>query len=183
MLTDQIVGVKRSYHNMMEQARECGVTMEGMPYPDYSQGGYFAPTQQPPPPPPPASVLFSNPNSFSSPVEFVTDGYMPSSDVYHFGTRSLSEPFINGQNGSFESSSSASSTCGASNGPATPPPTAYVPTMKFPAVPITPSHHIPRKKASRTATVCLNNTTTQSHPLTFVSLTGLRRVPQTETEV
>ncbi|EME84306.1 uncharacterized protein MYCFIDRAFT_214689 [Pseudocercospora fijiensis CIRAD86] len=160
-LSDQMAGVKRTYHRMMEHATECGIGMDGVAYQDFTHAGFYTP-----PPPPPTAVLFSNPNPFSSPNgEY--EGYIPTSEsMYQFAvSRSHSEPFINNHGNtnnnnntsdSFISHSSASSSCGASlAGPATPPPAYNGPmTMKYPAVPITPSHVVPRQKAKRTATAC-----------------------------
>ncbi|KAF7185395.1 hypothetical protein HII31_13242 [Pseudocercospora fuligena] len=153
-LTEQMVGVKRSYHRMMEHATDCGIGMDSVAYQDFTHAGFY----NTPPPPPPTAVLFSNPFPSSSPNgEY--EGYIPTSEsMYHFTAgRSHSEPFINNNSDSFISHSSASSSCGASlAGPATPPPPAYngPTTMKYPAVPITPSLVVPRQKAKRTATAC-----------------------------
>lgn len=150
-LTDQMAGVKRSYHRMMDQASECGISMDGVAYQDFTHPGFYTP-----PPPPPQVVLFSNP--FPSPHgEY--EGYVSTAEpMYHFSAaRSNSEPFLQNNSDSFISHSSASSSCDASlAGPATPPPppARNGPTMmKYPAVPITPSHAVPRQKAKRTATV------------------------------
>lgn len=115
---------------------------------DFQPGAFFQP-------PPPQQVLFSNP--FPSPNEYVTDGFLPTVESmgYFPSHRSMSESFIHSHpNDSYSTVSSGSSSCNVSIGPATPPPAPhhFGPT-KFPAVPITPSHVVPRQKAKRTATV------------------------------
>lgn len=135
---------------MMHDQAHGMMNIENVSYHDFQPGAFYTP-----PPPPPQQVLFSNP--FPSPNEYVSDGYMPSAESmgYFPSHRSLSEGFIHNPNDSFSSVSSGSSSCNVSIGPATPPPAPhhYGPT-KFPAVPITPSHVVPRQKAKRTATAC-----------------------------
>lgn len=137
--------MKRSYGQMMDHPHTPYVVHMGgsvAPYHDFPQQHYCSPQA-----PPQQALLFSN--SFPSPTEYVNDGYMPATENmgYFTGDRSLSEPFVHQATESFHSSSSDTSSCNVSLGPATPPP------MKFPAVPITPSHVVPRQKAKRTATV------------------------------
>ncbi|CZT20239.1 uncharacterized protein RCC_06097 [Ramularia collo-cygni] len=155
----QTPNLKRSFQRMMQDQAHGMVNMENVSYHDFQPGAFYTP---PPPQQPqiaPHQVLFSNPQPFQSPNEFVHDGYLPTGDsMGYFPThRSLSEGFVhqNNANDSFSSMSSGSSSCNVSIGPATPPPAPHyhMPT-KFPAVPITPSHVVPRQKAKRTATAC-----------------------------
>jgi hypothetical protein len=149
--------LKRNYQRMMMD-QHCQGMVPVDYYNEFPPGVFYTP-----PPPPPQHVLFSNP--FPSPYEYCStpDGYLPSSSGestgYFAGHRSLSEPFAPGADSSF---SSGSSSCNASVGPATPPPTqtpgghprySSGQLPKFPAIPITPSHVVPRQKAKRTATV------------------------------
>lgn len=142
--------MKRDYQRMLDQT-PMSLNMDGIAYHDFNAGHYYSPPLQPP-----QQILFSNP--FPTQGEYVSEGYIPTSEAgFYAGPRSLSEPFIHNGNESFgqSSNSSASSSCSVSTAPTTPPPptfTANGPT-KFPAVPITPSHHVPRQKAKRTATV------------------------------
>lgn len=151
MLAETPKSLKRSYQRMIHDQAHGMMNMENVSYHDFQPGAFYTP-----PPPPPQQVLFSNP--FPSPNEYVTDGYLPSAEsMGYFPThRSLSESFVHNPSDSFGSMSSGSSSCNVSIGPATPPPAPhhFGPT-KFPAVPITPSHVVPRQKAKRTATVCL----------------------------
>jgi hypothetical protein len=140
---------------MMQDQAHGMVNIENVPY-DFQPGAFYTP--QPQPQIAPHQVLFSNPQPFPSP-DYIQDGYMPTGDAmgYFSAQRSLSEGFIHNpsNNDSFSSMSSGSSSCNVSIGPATPPPAPhhYGPA-KYPAVPITPSHVVPRQKAKRTATAC-----------------------------
>ncbi|CAK1363060.1 unnamed protein product [Cercospora beticola] len=157
MMEQQFAGVKRNYTQMIDHV-DANLAFDGVPvaYHEMSRGGYYTP----PPPPGPQHTLFSNPFPSSSPdVGYVEEGYLQANHMYNFNgnpNRSMSEGYIHAPGDSFGGSSSASSSCNASLGPATPPPPqVYGPTTtKFPAVPITPSHVQPRQKAKRTATAC-----------------------------
>ncbi|KAF2159804.1 hypothetical protein M409DRAFT_29802 [Zasmidium cellare ATCC 36951] len=142
--------MKRDYQRMLDQT-PMPLNMDGIAYHDFTSGHYYSPPLQPP-----QQILFSNP--FPAQGEYVSEGYIPSSEAgFYAGPRSLSEPFIHQPGDSFgqSSNSSVSSSCSVSIAPTTPPPPTFSsgPT-KFPAVPITPSHHVPRQKAKRTATAC-----------------------------
>lgn len=91
----------------------------------------------PHPPPPPQQVLFNNP--FSLPEDYVKD-------------RPLSNGFTRIPGDWASSASSAtfgrSDVVNISIGPATPPAPYQYGSTKFPAVPITPAHPVPRQKAT-----------------------------------
>lgn len=157
---------------MMQDQAHGMVNIENVSYHDFQPGAFYTPQPQIAP----HQVLFSNPQPFPSP-DYVNDGYIPTGEsMGYFNThRSLSEGYIHNpsNNDSFSSMSSGSSSCNASLGPATPPPAPhhYGPT-KFPAVPITPSHVVPRQKAKRTATVRFHNV---QHIESYQRLTYFRR--------
>ncbi|CAK4033350.1 transcriptional regulatory [Lecanosticta acicola] len=140
--------MKRTYQQMLGHHAPYVMSMDGsVQYHNFNQGHPYCS----PPAPPHQPLLFSSP--FPSQNEYVSEGYIPVTESmsYFMANRSLSEPFIHEPTESFGSSTSGESSCSVSIAPATPPPP---PPMKFPAVPITPSHVVSRQKAKRTATAC-----------------------------